>query len=325
MKTNLIKQKNVKSLFSALIFSAVLVFSFTSCETLSVIGDILAEDSDSTLSSIGESMNSISKASEEITPENEYYIGRSVAAAITSTYTVCRNAPVTTAYLNKICNAITINSEVPYLYKGYRVAIIDTDEINAMATPGGHIFVSRGLIKSVDSEDALAAVIAHEIGHIQLKHSISAIKSSRVTTAISKTAKASVLVAAENNDSEYKNKLAKLGISEEDIQQATSELFDAQEKLLSTLVNSGFSKEQEYAADSKALTLMADAGYDPNAMLDMLNLISGNSSSGGWNKTHPSAANRIKNVTKDLKKVTFAGEDKAVRQERFNKLTRDLK
>src|SRR5574344_2492121 len=115
---------------------------------------------------------------EEITPEQEYYIGRAVAGTILEKYNVY-NSEKMQKYLNEICSAIVINSDKPVLYKGYYVAILDTDEVNAFATSGGHILVSRGLLSCAESEDARAAGIAHEVSHIQLQHSIKAIKSSR--------------------------------------------------------------------------------------------------------------------------------------------------
>ena len=311
------------SLF-AVLFLAV---SFSSCATLSVLGQAMEGDSDSTIAAIGSSLSAIGHASEDITPENQYYIGRSVGAAITSKYKVCRNMPKTTEYLNSICKAITINSETPYLYKDYCVAILDTDEINAMATPGGHIFVSRGLIKHTNSEDSLAAVIAHEIGHIQLKHSVEAIKSSRVTTAVAKSSKAAVFVTADSIASNYKSEMDYIGLDYEVLKGNADELWSAQEAIVSTLISSGFSQSQEFDADKKALSLMANAGYEPSAMIDMLELIAKDegSNAGGWNQTHPTAAKRIKNVKSNLKKIKFTGSNHSVRQERFLEYTSELK
>ena len=64
-------------------------------------------------------IESIKKAAEEITPEQEYYIGRTVASTILNKYKLSKDTKELTLYLNEICNAITINSEMPYLYKGY--------------------------------------------------------------------------------------------------------------------------------------------------------------------------------------------------------------
>lgn len=312
------------SVLFALLFGMI----FVSCQSLGRIGAILAEENDSNLATLGQGFVAAAKAGEEITPENEYYIGRSVAAAITKTYSIYKKAPVTTEYLNKICNTLVINSKKPYLYRGYHVVILDTDEINAMATPGGHIFVSKGLIRSTNSEDSLAAVIAHEISHIQLKHSIVAIRASRGADAFSKIAKATGMFAADAAYEELatmtEEEWLDLGFSPEEIKEYTSELFETEEEIVKTLVNSGFSQEQEFEADDNALDLLAAAGYEPEAMLDMLNLISGNSSEGGWNATHPSAEERIENINSVIDLIDFEGKKKSVRQKRFEKMTADI-
>ncbi len=314
------------------VFALIFGFTFVSCQSLGKLGEVLAEDSDSSIATLGQGLVAAAKAGEEITPENEYYIGRSVAAAITKTYPIYKKAPVTTEYLNKICNTLVINSKRPYLYKGYHVVILDTDEINAMATPGGHIFVSKGLIRCTDSEDALAAVLAHEISHIQLKHSIVAIRASRGADAFSKITKATGMFAADAAYTELANvsesEWIELGLSQEEIAEIkdlTSDFMETEEEMFKTLVNSGFSQEQEFEADDNALDLMADSGYDPKAMLDMLNLISGNSSEGGWNATHPSAEERIENINSVIDLVDFEGKPKSVRQKRFEKMTADIR
>ncbi|MDR0303142.1 MAG: peptidase M48, partial [Treponema sp.] len=90
-----------------------------------------------TANAISNSSKAIGSAAEEITPEQEYYIGRAVAANILSNYKFWTGGPALTAYLNNICTAITINSPRPDVYNGYHVAILDSNEINAFATSGG--------------------------------------------------------------------------------------------------------------------------------------------------------------------------------------------
>lgn len=306
----------MKKLF--LITVSVFTLLFTSCSTLRIIDRLDAfedrryspEAEARREAAIENSIESILKATEEITPEQEYYIGRTVASTILSKYELYQDNKALTAYLNFICNAITINSDMPYLYKGYYVGILDSDEINAMATPGGHILVTRGLIECTDSEDALAAVLAHEIAHIQLKHSISAIKSSRATTAIVTTANAAIT-----------SRTAGYG---EEVDRLTDGLSDAVSDIVGSLIETGFSKTQEFSADAKALELMADSGYDANCMLDMLELIKQNSydKHSGFSRTHPSPDARIDNVKKLLKRKLYkvSSKDKKLRTKRFNSI-----
>ena len=312
-----------RPLFSAVFILLAASIVFTSC--LSSPEDLLdLLDSPAGDAIIG-TIQAVDEASEEITPENEYYIGRSVAAAITTQYAVCKNAPQMTAYLNAICGAITMNSSMPYLYKGYCVAVLDTDEINAMATPGGHIFVSRGLIDSCTSEDELAAVIAHEVAHIQLRHSISAIKTSRITGAVAQGVKATAMVGVFAANKKLEEKKG-WGLSDEDMAQvleATASFSDITNEIAEKLVNSGFSKSQEFDADETALSLMADAGYNPVAMIEMLEKIptGGNH---GWDATHPDPEIRIKKVQSALMDMqeeaalpAVSAEARALRGARF--------
>ena len=298
-----------------------LITSFTSCVSIPDPfddGDSLSTEK-AVFSAITSSVQSIEKASETISPEEEYYIGRSVAASIATTYPVDKGSPNMTSYLNRICETLVMNSEKPYLYKGYYVVILDTDEINAMATPGGHIFVSRGLIECTDSEDALAAVLAHEIAHIQLGHSIQAIKASRVRAAVSDTTRAVAVTSIATVNTRSGQVLSDREMA--DLLEAVNTFSDASNEVFKTLVNTGFSKDQEFDADEKALYILQDAGYDPYAMLDMLSQIEESSSNTGWGATHPAPKDRIKKVEKELKSMSKKNpslkQARQIRTERF--------
>ncbi|MDR2186342.1 MAG: M48 family metalloprotease [Treponema sp.] len=226
-----------------------------------------------------------SKAQEEITPSQEYYIGRAVGANILTNYKIYKEAPALTAYLNKICSAIVINSPKPELYAGYHVAILDSSEINAFSTSGGHIFVTRGLIEVANSEDTLAAVLAHEIAHVQLQHSLKSIKSSRFANAVVETANVASTAAT---GTQLKELTETFGLS---VDEAVNAL------------NNGYSQNQEYDADTLALSLMASAGYEPASLLTMLTSLrekQGNQTRSGFGKTHPSPDRRIASVNKSL-------------------------
>ena len=227
---------------------------------------------------------SVYKVTEQITPENEYYIGRATAAIILNDYNLY-NEPNLTKYLNKICGAITINSEKPDLYNGYYVAVLDSDEINAMATPGGHILITRGLLKCTSNEEELASVIAHEIAHIQKQHSISAIKTSRFKDLSLNVAS---LAINESDNDEVKQMMSVFGDSVDDV--------------VSSLVLNGFSQEQEFEADSYALELLNNAGYNPHSIVNMLKTLEQNQANHkrGFVKTHPEPKKRIKKIEKEL-------------------------
>jgi len=255
-----------------------------------------------TIKAVSTSGKAIANAARDITPEQEYYIGRAVAANVLKTYSLWKNSPALTVYLNRICGAIVINSPRPEIYNGYHVAILDSNEINAFATSGGHILITRGLIGSAKSEDALAGVIAHEIAHIQLQHSIKAIKTSRVTQALMVTGAS-----------------AAGAVSGYDVNEMTSIFNETVGDIVNTLVNNGYSQAQEFEADARALSLLAGAGYNPNGLIDMLRELEKiqKGSSGGFNKTHPSPAKRIASAEKALVKQPKVTDTSSYRRARF--------
>lgn len=254
-----------------------------------------------TANAITRSTDAISKAAEDITPEQEYYIGRAVAANILSRYRVWNGNPQLTAYVNKICNAIVINSPRPELYNGYHVVILDSNEINAFATPGGHILITRGLIGSAKSEDALAGVIAHEIAHIQLQHSIKSIKTSRITQALLVTGASAAGAATGMN-----------------VNELTDVFNESVGDIVSTMVNNGYSQTQEFDADNTALSLLAATGYNPSGLIEMLRELrkTSQNSSSGFGKTHPTPAQRITNAEKTISRYNVRNTG-TYRQARF--------
>jgi predicted Zn-dependent protease len=241
----------------------------------------------------------------EMTPEEEYYLGRAVAANILKFYKPYTANQVLTNYLNKICSAITVNSPQPELYNGYHVMMLDTKEINAFATPGGHIFVSRGLVETVTSEDQLAAVIAHEVSHIILQHGVSIIRSMKFTQSLTDAGNAAAGTAARN---------AGLNGRVQNFGSAVMELTN-------DMVKSGYSQAQEFEADNVALILLASAGYDPKAMAEMLQLLDNAEKAqkvqlGGWFSTHPSPAMRLSNVQRNVNRYNIP-DTRSHRQSRF--------
>jgi predicted Zn-dependent protease len=301
-----------KKVFSILIIFLAFTCIMLSCGTISAVTDIGAQVASAvgiidqnTADAISMSARAIGSAAEEITPEQEYYIGRAVAANILTNYRIWNGNPALTNYLNLICAAITINSPRPDIFNGYRVAILDSNEINAFATSGGHIFITRGLINAATSEDALAGVIAHEVAHIQLQHSIRAIRSSRITQAllITGTAAAGTLAGM-------------------DVNQLTDVFNESVGEIIHTLVNSGYSQSQEFEADNTAMALMAAAGYNPSGLIDMLRVLNNVQTAGsGFGRTHPTPTQRIINAERTIARHRVA-DNSAHRQMRFAIATR---
>lgn len=293
-------------------FTSFLILALTGCATNAPLTDALSSVAneikydDPKLAAILNVGANLSKAAEDITPENEYYIGRSVAATILQTYSVYEN-PVQEKYVNQIAQSIIKNSDMPEIYNGYHVKILDTDEMNAFATSGGHIFVTKGLLQCAKSEDAIAAALAHEISHIQLKHSSSAIKTSRYTDLMTSVAGAALTM--------------------KDQYELANVMDDCVGGVVNQLVSKGYSKEQEFDADEYAIGLMLAAGYNPREMISLLTAMKEVCDKQETNtlailKTHPEPQKRIKeaqDVLSDMKKMKLP-ETSAKRQARFEKI-----
>ncbi|RMG41868.1 MAG: peptidase M48 [Candidatus Dadabacteria bacterium] len=253
--------------------------------------------------SVFDSAKGLLNATRDLTREEEYYLGRAVSAHILTIYPLYEK-PELTAYVNKVGLTVASESGLPETFGGYHFAVLDSDEINAMAAPGGFIFISRGILELMPDEDSLAAVLAHEVMHVAKKHGVAAISQDNMTRTLS----ALGTFAGSLNCSEL-------------IQQATTVFGGAVKDITDTLVTSGYSRTQEREADLGAVDILYRAGYDPYAMEVMLQLVEGQSgkSSGGWFDTHPPASERLKMVRNYLEKKNIphisAGKDK--RRERF--------
>jgi len=285
-------------------FLVIITGVLFSCKSFAAVADVSAGIvgmvDENAGNAISASAKAIGSVAEEINPEQEYYIGRAVAANILGAYKLYTGNPKLTAYLNNICAAITINSPRPDIYNGYHVALLDSNEINAFATSGGHILVTRGLVNAAKSEDALAGVIAHEVAHIQLKHSIKAIKNSRITQAILVTGTSAVGAATKT-----------------DVKELTDVMNESVGEIVQTLITNGYSQTQEFEADNTALSLMAGAGYNPSGLIEMLNSLSVVQTAGvGFGKTHPSPAKRITNAKNSAGKYKVT-DTSASRNARF--------
>lgn len=280
------------------------------CESLDVVtqlGTAVAVSQGAITESQGESIRkgsaAVGQAFTDITPEQEYYIGRAVGATVLERYQAYDNAAAT-RYLNTVGVVLAQASEQPETFAGYHFLILDSDEINAFAAPGGLIFVSRGMLRCCRNEEELAAVLAHEIGHIQQKHGLQAIKKSRITTALT-------VLGTESAKQLGGQELADL-----------TEAFEGSIRdVTATLVNNGYSRAFEYEADSAAVTILGRVGYDTGALVTMLETMQARLKTGGpgFGKTHPAPAARIGEIGSSGAAGGAAEKSVRLRGERFQR------
>lgn len=217
----------------------------------------------------------VSGATHQISEEEEYYIGRAVAANILSQYPLWKNSDAT-RYLNLIGKALVLKSSRPEIFGGYHFSLLDTPEANAFSAPGGIIFVTRGIVDLAASEDELAAILAHEIQHVAAKDPLKAIKSQRL--------KALGTFAAGEA----------VGSGSQVMEVFQESVLD----ISGTLLQKGYSRGQEKNADLGALKLLAATGYPPSALLAMLEKVKAiEKKKAKAFSAHPAAAKRIDYVS----------------------------
>ena len=255
--------------------------------------------------------SSLIKSYEDLTPEQEYYLGRAVTARLLKRFKTVK-MPKTHAYLQFIINYLVQFSSRPETYGGYHVQILKSENAGAYSAPGGYILVTTTLLKNCASEDELAGVLAHEIAHISLQHGLAAIKQAHLT-------KAGATLG--------EMMMEKQGGSAKQLQSLTKTFGASVEDIVKTLIDSGYSVSQETESDEVAALILSRAGYSPSALADIVGKIasaeSGKSSGGSLNlnkafsKTHPGGEKRAVSIQQLIEqeglRVNEVGEKRAQR------------
>ena len=161
--------------------------------------------------------------------------------------------------------------------------MLDSQEVNAFASPGGHILITRGLLAKVGSEDELAAVLAHEIAHVALHHGLGSIQGSRLAQIASEYAMSASMASGGEAAS------------------FTEAFGEAISEIATVLLISGYSQGFELQADREAKKILLHASYDP-AALDRLiaKLPTQDEAPSGFAQTHPEPSFRIEALNEGL-------------------------
>ena len=218
---------------------------------------------------------------QEANTEREIDFGRSVSAKILGKYPILRNEQKV-RYISQIGTGISAQLGRPELR--YYFGILDTDEINAFAAPGGYIFVTKGALKLMRNEAQLAGVLAHELAHVDQKHIVRKLNLQGFDRSLT-AGIAQVLGGASLS--------AKI---------ALERLNDLAFKML---MEEGLSKEDEADADQKALEMLMSLGYDLQSYLDYLQSLKPYLEQGQakvLSKTHPTIIFRYNNLREFIMK-----------------------
>ena len=224
---------------------------------------------------LGSLFNTIKQAVTPANQEQEESIGRDAAATLLGASKPIDDAAVQD-YVNKVGLWIALQSDRPQL--PWRFAVVDSDDIDAFAAPGGYVFLTRGLLLHLHSEAELAGVLGHEISHVVLKHHLNALQKAARLDLVSQGAQ------YEANQQGYNSDLD---------QQLMDKVSNAARNLYST----GLDKGDELAADRAGVVLAARSGYDPYGLLAVLQTLESVDPKSSKMQlllaTHPSPADRI--------------------------------
>ncbi len=192
-------------------------------------------------------------------------------------------SPAILAYIRDIGARLAAQSERPDL--PWEFHCLDSSQINAFALPGGKVFFSRGLLAKLPNEAAVAAVMGHEVGHVTAKHINERMAQGTLLSGVL----TAVGAAGQVSDSQWLQVLGAGG-------QVGGSLY-----LLK------FGRDQESEADRLGIRYMANLGYNPVGMMQVMEILKAASGGGGGGfeqilSTHPNPEARYKDAEKLIKK-----------------------
>lgn len=224
-----------------------------------------------------------------ISDEEEVVLGRQINDMLLSQqYQLYGNDQVQ-SYVSRVGQRLVNESdsrEIPFNFQ-----VVDSEEINAFAIPGGYVYVTTGLLQTAENEAQLASVLAHEISHINKRHSVEALKRATLAQGIAETANIET------------SQLAQIGYQ--------------------LAIDLPRSRDFEYAADEGGLRILQQSGYPTMAFINFLEKLESASVTPEFLRTHPTSANRIRELREQIATRDDAN-DLGVREDSYQDATYPL-
>jgi beta-barrel assembly-enhancing protease len=158
----------------------------------------------------------------------------------------------------------------PYHFEFHALAGQET--VNAFALPGGPVFITRGLLQRLENEAELAGVLSHEVGHVVARHSAARIAKSQLAQRL--VGAAGIAGSGDDGSGAHATQVA---------------------LVVAQMVELRYGRKDEIQADTMGVRLMASAGYDPRALIQLMRILqeaSGGASRPEFLSTHPDPGNR---------------------------------
>jgi predicted Zn-dependent protease len=216
-----------------------------------------------------------------VSQQQEVEMGQQEAAQVEQQLPMLQDAQIN-AYVNSLGQQIA--KTTPRADLDWHFAVVNTDEVNAFALPGGFVYVNRGVLERASNESELASVLGHEIEHVVLRHSVKQME--QMQGANVGAALLCTLTAVCNN-----------GLGQAAIQVGGSAVF------------AKFSRDDEVQADEGGFQNVINAGLNPTGMLTFFQKLlaeeqqNGGGETAGWFADHPGTTDRIADVQRMLASV----------------------
>ncbi len=198
----------------------------------------------------------------KVSRSDEIRIGQQAAQEMEQRYPVHEDARV--SRIGQRLAALSTRPDLPWRFR-----VLDRPDVNAVSLPGGPIYIYQGLLSQIGSDDdMLAAVLGHEIGHVEGRHA-----------------------AKQMERSQW------FGLGSAVLDRIIGGDVGTISQVIGNLELLSYSRQQEYQSDDRSILLLRRAGYDPEGMvrlLELLNRQGGGGTSIGWLRTHPTSENRIR-------------------------------
>ncbi|MEE2986897.1 MAG: M48 family metalloprotease [Nitrospinota bacterium] len=244
------------------------------------LGESLGVFDKKTSNILKQSVNTL-QALQPIRYEEEKAIGGSLAVEVFNKFGGPYQDPKLQSYITLVGQAVADVSERPDI--PYHFAILNTEDPNAFATPGGYVFVSIGLLRMLKNEAQLAGVLGHEIAHITQKHAIQTLERSKSLKGLS-----SLTMTVMDKDP---------GLFDKVINEVSNILFTR-----------GLDHNLEYEADKFGTEYAYRTGYFPGGLKDFLKILGQSQSKNKsiFMSTHPSLVSRFKRLTSTMRSYKSA-------------------
>ena len=270
---------------AALIVLAALTAALCGCDGLSEVVEAGVTVAEAGMGEIDEEdrgkvqtgLNAVKSMVGEIDTAEEIALGQSLAARTFASYGEPHPDATLTRYVATVGKLVALQSDRPSL--PYSFAVVEKEKPNALALPGGYVFVSTGLLKELRSESELAAILGHEIAHVAQRHGVEiTVRDWRI---------GSVMNFAEELDED------------------AGKYREFVDLVYKRLAEEGYDKAYEDKADLAGTLYALRAGYNPEGLLPFLRRSAGSDGRLSLEnyRTHPDPGARIAGITRYLQTV----------------------